>query len=177
MARIGTSFTIDQLQQLEEEFQLCLPPEPTLDDVAEAPTVKRLAFAGTEWGMLLHVDTGKAGKKNLFLNPLVARTLMEGIGEGGKVQNWWPKVENKQIPLAPELTPDDLDTAEQVRSVRTANVPTGLLAVFGSERGHITCFLTPNFAAAVAWSVSEIGLKAGWWGEDFDIRPAGTDLN
>jgi len=130
---MGTGFSSAQVEELEEEFRKFLPPEPTLEDVEAAPKVERLAFAGTEIGMLLHVDTGKAGSRNLFLNPIVARELLEGIAEAGDVHKWWPTLENKQIPLAPNLTREDLEDAEQVRSLRTGNVPNGILVVGGSE--------------------------------------------
>ena len=80
---MATGFTTEEIEQLEADYRAYMPPEPTLNDVKTAPRAKRLAFAGTEKGMLLHVDTGKHGKINLFLNPIVARTLMEGITQGG----------------------------------------------------------------------------------------------
>jgi hypothetical protein len=174
---MATEFSDEEVKRLEEEFRTFLPPQPSLADVEAAPQVERLAFAGTAWGMLLHVDTGEAGNRNLFLNPIVARTLMEGIGEAGITHKWWPKLENKQIPLARDLTRADMEDAEQVRSIRTANMPEGLLAVCGSERGTISFFLRPNFASAIAWSVEEIGKRAGWWDPDYSIISNQNSLN
>lgn len=167
-----TEFTDEQVKQLEEEFQTFLPPEPSLADIASAPVTERLAFAGTGLGMLLHVDTGTVVRRNLFLNPIVARTLMEGVAEAGEVHKWWPGLKDGQIPLAPELTRADLESAEQVRSIRTANVPEGVLALCGSERGTISFFMEPNFAAAVAHMVDEVGRLAEWWDpSDFSVIP------
>lgn len=162
---------------MQEEFRTFLPPEASLVDVEVAPIAERFAFAGTGKGMLLHVDTGATGKRMLFMNPIVARTLMEGVAEAGEVHEWGPELKDGQIPLAPDLTREDLEDAELVRSVRTANVPDGILAVCGGGRGTITFFLRPNFAAAVACTVDKIGKRAEWWDPDYAVIPNADSLN
>jgi hypothetical protein len=168
---MATELTDEEVKQLEEEFREFLPPEASLADVEIAPKVERLAFAGTSEGMLLLVGTGAAGRRTLFMNPIVARTLMEGVAEAGEVHKWWPELKDGQIPLAPDLTRTDLEEAELVRSLRTVNVPDGLLAVCGSEGGIITFFLRPNFAAAIACTVDKIGKQAEWWDPDYAVLP------
>ena len=168
---MATEFSDEEVKQLEEEFRTFLPPEASFDDVEIAPKVERLAFAGTGKGMLMLVDTGVAGRRTLFMNPIVARTLMEGVAEAGEVHKWWPELKDGQIPLAPNLTRDDVEDAELVRSVRTSNVPEGILAVCGSERGTITFFLAPNFGAAIACTVDQIGKRAEWWDPDYAVLP------
>ena len=174
---MATEFSDREVKQLEEEFRTFLPPEPSFVDVEIAPKAERLAFAGSGKGMLLLVDTGVAGRWTLFMNPIVARTLMEGVAEAGEVHKWWPELKDGQIPLARDLTRADLEEAELVRSLRTANVPEGILAVCGSERGTITFFLRPNFAAAIACTVDKIGKRAEWWDPGYGIIPDVKSLN
>lgn len=103
--------------------------------------------------------------------------IMEGAAHGDMVHNWWSKVEGQDIPAGRDLTREDFATADYVRSVRAANLVHGLLLVFGSEKGSMRFFMTPKFAASIAWAVDEIGKKAAWWDDDYGIIPNAGSMN
>jgi hypothetical protein len=166
---MATGFTPEKLKQIHDEFETHLPVEPAFEDAESAPVLSRVSFAGTENGILIHLDFGAAGVKNVFLNPLVARTLIEGINEGGTSHRWWPSLANKEVAIGPELTRADLDSAVFVRSLRTGSVPAGVLVV----TDRLSWFMDPTFSAAIAWSVDQTAKRAGWWDPaSFEIMPA-----
>jgi len=170
---MATGFTPEKLRKIHAEFEAHLPDEPAFEDAETAPAVTRVSFAGTEMGMLMHLDFGPGGTQNVFLNPLVARTLLEGISEAGVSHRWWPAFVNGQVAIGPELSRADLDHATHIRSVRTDSVPAGILVVTDS----LTWFMEPAFASAVAWSIDETGKRAGWWDPVYDLIPSSGSQN
>ena len=171
---MAIGYTRDEILKLGAQFEAFLPSEPALTDWLNAPRVRRLAFAGVQLGILVHVDAGPYDTPNLFMNPIVARTLLEGIAMAGKVHDWWPRIVDKEVPLAFDHIPQGLDGAVNVRSLRTADVPEGILFVCGAGFGELAYFLAPNFAAALAWAIHHTADRAGWWDHNLVLQPTPT---
>jgi hypothetical protein len=166
-----TGYTHSQIQELIDQAARNAPAHPTHSDLMTAPTLSRVAMAGTDVGALVRIALkGRSKPVTFFLNPYITLELMIGIFEAGTTFQWWDGDKRPKTKPMPELQPDDLEKAQHVTSIATVSEPKGILVKFAG-REAFTFYLPRKCAPEIVATLKDIGDRATWWDQNYVLLP------
>jgi hypothetical protein len=172
---MSTGYTRAELDALYSAMDESVPPVPTKSAKASARHVVAMRAAGTDRGIIVHVQIRDAEAEMLWLNCWVATELAAAINlasehYGWDQRDWKPAPHDHLRPPRAE----DLSGVSEVLSLSTSGEPGGLTVRFAIAKSKrpMTLFFGVSGALEIRSLVAVAGTEAGWWDDEFALIPS-----
>jgi hypothetical protein len=171
---MATGYTQSELDTLLQIMDAAVPPIPSIHDTCKAARVKAMRMAVTDRGALFNLET-VSGTGLYWLNCWVTKELAGAISYASQSYGW-AKRGMKPEPSGhlKDPQPADLNSAADVVSLSSLGDPEGMRVRFAvaDPVKYLTLFFPVRAALEAMLCITEGGMRAAWWDDEFELIPS-----